>query len=203
MRIMILFLAVAIAGQAAEVSERILKTAVGALEDAVAADRIRGAVVLVSKDREILLREAIGFRDKDAGLPMEEDTLFHMASNTKPVVAAAVLMLAEQKLLSLDDRVRKYLPSFDNYRSGEIRIRHLLTHTSGFRIDSLFMMPLAGGRACGLRRLDSAPPARRSNRAQASNTAIPATTLSARLSRSSPASPSPFSSKSAPMSRSA
>jgi CubicO group peptidase (beta-lactamase class C family) len=142
MRLLILLITAACLLPAAEVSQRILDTAVGALEDAVAADRTHGAVVLVAKDGEVILHEAVGLRDKEAGLPMEKDTLFHMASNTKPVVAAAILMLAEEEKLSLDDRVRKYIPSFDNYRAGDIRIRHLLSHTSGLRIDSLFLKPM-------------------------------------------------------------
>ena len=57
-----------------------------------------------------------------------------MASNTKPVIATAVLMLAEERKLSIEDYAAKYLPSFRNSRAGEIRIRHLLSHTSGMRI---------------------------------------------------------------------
>ncbi|MCP5109803.1 MAG: beta-lactamase family protein, partial [bacterium] len=85
---------------------------------------------------------AIGWRDAEQRLPMEKDTLFHMASNTKPVVAAAILMLAEEGKLALDDPVSKHLAAFDNYRSGGITIRHLLTHTSGLRIPTIFLKPL-------------------------------------------------------------
>jgi len=73
---------------------------------------------------------------------MKKDTMFRMASNTKPVIATAISMLVEADKLSFDDNVRKYIPSFDSYRSGFIKIRHLLTHTSGFRIHSLFLNPL-------------------------------------------------------------
>jgi CubicO group peptidase (beta-lactamase class C family) len=72
---------------------------------------------------------------------MEKNTLFRMASNTKPVVATGVAMLVEGSKLGYDDAVRQHIPSFDNYRSGFIRIGHLLSHTSGFRIGTLFLEP--------------------------------------------------------------
>ena len=53
-----------------------------------------------------------------------------------------ISILVEEGKLSYEDPVRKYIPSFDNYRSGFILIRHLLNHTSGFRINSLFLQPL-------------------------------------------------------------
>jgi CubicO group peptidase (beta-lactamase class C family) len=62
----------------------------------------------------IVLHEAIGWRDKERRLPLDKDTAFQMASNTKPVVAAGVLMLSEQGKLKLDDNVRKYVASFNN-----------------------------------------------------------------------------------------
>jgi CubicO group peptidase (beta-lactamase class C family) len=72
---------------------------------------------------------------------MEKNTMFRMASNTKPSVATGVSILVEEEELSYDDPVRKYIPSFDNYRAGFIQIRHLLSHTSGLRINSLFLEP--------------------------------------------------------------
>src|SRR5690606_37644975 len=66
---------------------------------------------------------------------------FRMASNTKPVVATGIAMLVEDGKLSFEDPVRKHIPSFDNYKSGFIQVKHLLTHTSGFRINTLFLQP--------------------------------------------------------------
>lgn len=137
----LLCLAPLVLGQV-RVSRHLLDAAVAELQNAVERDELRGAVVLVALDGTVVYQEAVGWRDKERGLPMRKDTLFHMASNTKPVIATAVLQLAEQNKLSLDDPVRKYLPAFDNYRSGRIKIRHLLSHTSGFRIHGIFLKPL-------------------------------------------------------------
>ncbi|MFO7769600.1 MAG: serine hydrolase domain-containing protein [bacterium] len=109
---------------------------------AVADDQVRGAVLLVARHGVIALHEAMGWRDVDRGLPMERDTLFRMASNTKPVVATAVLMLAEEGRIALSDPVGDYLSAFARGPSSTIRIEHLLSHTAGFRIDSLFLQPL-------------------------------------------------------------
>jgi CubicO group peptidase (beta-lactamase class C family) len=72
---------------------------------------------------------------------MEKNTMFRMASNTKPPVATGISILVEEGKLSYDDPVREYIPSFDNYRAGFIQIKHLLSHTSGLRINSLFLEP--------------------------------------------------------------
>jgi CubicO group peptidase (beta-lactamase class C family) len=90
----------------------------------------------------VVLHEAVGLASKEESVPMQKETLFRLASNTKPVIATAVMILAEEGKLQLDDNVRRYIPSFDNYRAGNIKIRHLLTHTSGLRIPTIFLIPL-------------------------------------------------------------
>ncbi len=105
---------------------------------AVERDELRGVVLLVARRGTVVLHEAIGWRHRGYRLPMEKDTLFRLASNTKPVVATAVLILEEDGKLSLSDPAAKHLKSFDNFRSRGITIFHLLTHTSGFRIGPIF-----------------------------------------------------------------
>jgi CubicO group peptidase (beta-lactamase class C family) len=72
---------------------------------------------------------------------MEPGTMFRMASNTKPTIATSIGILVEEGKLAFDDPVRKHISSFDNYRAGFIQIRHLLNHTAGFRINTLFLQP--------------------------------------------------------------
>ena len=120
----------------------ILKAGVHLFEEAVRKDELRNVVLLVARHGKIALHEAIGWKDKKRGIPLKKDAMFRMASNTKPTIATAIGILADEGKLSYNDNVRKYLPSFDNYRSGFIKIYHLLTHTSGFRIKPLFFSPL-------------------------------------------------------------
>jgi CubicO group peptidase (beta-lactamase class C family) len=122
-------------------SPAILQGGVQLYRDAVERGDLVGAVLLVAKDGKVVLHEAVGWRSKGKGLPMERNTMFRMASNTKPTIATAIGILVQEGKLSYDDPVRDYIPSFDNYRSGFIQIRHLLNHTSGFRIGSLFLEP--------------------------------------------------------------
>jgi CubicO group peptidase (beta-lactamase class C family) len=122
-------------------SPAILGGAVQLYRDAVEAGDLVGAVLLVAKDGKIVLHEALGWRHRGRNLPMEKNTMFRMASNTKPPVATAIGILVEEGKLSYEDPVRKHIPEWDNYRSGFIQIRHLLSHTSGLRINSLFLMP--------------------------------------------------------------
>jgi CubicO group peptidase (beta-lactamase class C family) len=101
---------------------------------AVARGEVAGAVLMVAERDHVVVHEAIGWRDIERRLPMERTTLFRMASNTKPVIATAVMMLEEAGKLSIDEPVCKYLRSFDHERGRGILIRHLLAHTSGMRI---------------------------------------------------------------------
>lgn len=123
-------------------SEATLRRGIGLFEKAVADDELRGAVILVARSGTIVAQEAVGWRNYDKKLPLETGTLFHVASNTKPVVATAILLLMEEGKIDLDAPVSRYLPSFANERSCAITVRHLLTHTSGFRIPTIFLTPL-------------------------------------------------------------
>jgi CubicO group peptidase (beta-lactamase class C family) len=131
-------------GTPAEVGmdEIILNAGMNMFKVAVEQDKLRNVVVLVARKGKIVLNEATGWKDKDKGIPIKTDALFRMASNTKPIVATGISILVEGRKLSVNDNVRKYIQSFDNYRSGFITIRHLLTHTSGFRIEPIFFTPL-------------------------------------------------------------
>jgi CubicO group peptidase (beta-lactamase class C family) len=122
-------------------SSAILEAGVQLYRDAVEAGDLVGAVLLVAKDGKVVLHEAVGWRHKGRGLPMERNTMFRMASNTKAPVATAVSILVEEGKLRFEAPVREYIPSFDNYRSGFIQVRHLLNHTSGLRIGTLFLSP--------------------------------------------------------------
>jgi len=97
-----------------------------------------GIVTLVANREHVLHLDAVGLADVEAKKPMKTDTLFAIASMTKPITATAVMILQEDGKLKLDDPVSKYLPAFAEMKlkSGEraknaITIRHLLTHTSG------------------------------------------------------------------------
>jgi len=120
----------------------VLRAGVSLFESAVEKDDLRSVVLLVARRGRVVLHEAIGWKDKEKGIPLEKDAMFRMASNTKPVVATGLSILVEDGELSYDDNVREHIRSFDNYRSGFIKIRHLLTHTSGFRIEPIFFHPL-------------------------------------------------------------
>ncbi len=123
-------------------SGEILIEGVRFFENAVERDDIRGAVLLIVRRGKIILHEAIGWRNKEEKIRMEKDTMFRMASNTKPTIATAISILTEEDKLNYSDNVRKYISSFDNYRAGFIKIHHLLTHTGGFRIRPIFYSPL-------------------------------------------------------------
>ncbi|MGH7505354.1 MAG: serine hydrolase domain-containing protein, partial [Longimicrobiales bacterium] len=124
-----------------DMSAAVLEAGVGLYREAVERGDLVGAVLLVARNGKVVLHEAVGSRNRATNLPMEKNTMFRMASNTKPVIATGIAVLVEQEKLSYDDPVRKYFPSWDNYRAGFIQIGQLLSHTSGLRIETLFLQP--------------------------------------------------------------
>ncbi len=105
-----------------------------ALEAAVREKRIVGGVLRVARDGELVAHHAIGLADREARTPMTEGTAFRLASITKPIVTVVALDLVSRGVLSLDDAVTAWLPSFAPTFDGKpakITLRHLLTHTSG------------------------------------------------------------------------
>jgi CubicO group peptidase (beta-lactamase class C family) len=107
-----------------------------ALQEQVDRHEIAGAVTMVvSKDR-VLHLETTGLADVAAHKPMQADTVFWIASMTKPITATAVLMLQDEGKLDVHDPVAKYLPEFANLKtpSGQpanLTLIQILTHTSG------------------------------------------------------------------------
>src|SRR5262245_26359132 len=110
--------------------------------------RIPGAVVAIARRGKLVYFEAFGYRDKAAGVPMTTDTIFNIASMTKPMTAVAGLQLYEQGRLMMDDPLAKYFPKFADAKvavmdaKGEsivgtvpaerqITMQDLYRHTSG------------------------------------------------------------------------
>jgi methyl acetate hydrolase len=109
---------------------------------------VPGVVVAVVDKNGVLYNEAFGQSSTLGKKPMTKDTIFNMASMTKPVTSIAIMMLVDEGKLKIDDEVAKYLPKYKNplviskfneadasYETRPakrpITIRHLLTHTSG------------------------------------------------------------------------
>ncbi|HSK04918.1 MAG TPA: serine hydrolase domain-containing protein [Kofleriaceae bacterium] len=105
------------------------------IDGALAAQQLVGAVVLIARDGKLVYARAAGLADREAKQAVREDTLFRIASMTKPIVSVAALALIDRGKLSLDEPITKWLPDFRpklaDGRAPAITVRHLLTHTSG------------------------------------------------------------------------
>jgi len=115
------------------------------INDAIAASKLPGAVVVIGHDGKVVFHQTYGSRKLagEPGLdgspapaePMTEDTIFDMASLTKPLATAtAVMQLYEQGMVQFDDPVQQYLPDFNSANDpqrAKVTVRMLLTHTSG------------------------------------------------------------------------
>jgi CubicO group peptidase (beta-lactamase class C family) len=114
----------------------------------IEAGRIPGAVIAIARRGRLIVLDAYGWRDKAAGVAMTTDTIFNIASMTKPMTTVGALMLYERGNILIDDPLAKYFPKFANPRvavhdaTGEptaetvpanrpITIQDLMRHTSG------------------------------------------------------------------------
>ncbi|HEV2705095.1 MAG TPA: serine hydrolase domain-containing protein [Pyrinomonadaceae bacterium] len=89
-------------------------------------------VVLLAKDGKIIFNKAYGEANKDFSIPNQLDTKFNLASLNKMFTSVAIAQLVEQGKLSYDDPLSKFMPEFPGREAAEkIKIKHLLTHTSG------------------------------------------------------------------------
>ena len=118
------------------------------LDDAVQSNEIPGAVALIARRGKVVLHKAYGTADPETGVPMQSDSIFRIASQTKAITSTAVMMLWEEGHFQLDDPIERWIPAFKSTgvlksydeTTGHwttepvkqpITIRHLLTHTSG------------------------------------------------------------------------
>ena len=118
----------------------------GVMKQYVADGKLAGAVIKIHQDGREVFSAAYGWRDREAGAPMQEDTIFRIASQTKALTSTAVMMLMEEGKLVLDDPLGKFLPEWSKTTVAvakeaggydvkpakrPITIRDLLSHTAG------------------------------------------------------------------------
>ena len=129
-----------------------------ALQGLVDQGALSGMVTLVWRGGEVVQSLAIGRRDIAGDLPMARDTLFRIASMTKPVTSIAALMLIEEGKLTLDDPITRWMPEFKDMRvlkdpagslddtvpaARDITVEDLFTHRSGLAYGFTSMGPIA------------------------------------------------------------
>lgn len=101
------------------------------LESGIAAGLHLGGQVYLSRHGAVLADFAFGVSQPD--VPVTTDMLLPWMSGSKPLAAVAIAQLLERGLLQLDDPVTRFIPEFDQHGKAEITLRHILTHTCGFR----------------------------------------------------------------------
>ena len=90
-----------------------------------------GATVLILKNDSIIFSKGYGIADMSTGITADENTFYNIASVSKQFSAIAIIMLAEEGKLSLDDNLKKWFPHFKADFFEKITLRHLLSHSSG------------------------------------------------------------------------
>ena len=120
------------------------------LNEGVKDNELPGAVVLIARNGKVAMFDSFGFRDKEAKAPMTNDTIFRIASMTKPIVSVGAMMLVEEGKISLADPVSRYIPAFADTKvavpkkngdgtveitlepqARQMTIQDLMRHTSG------------------------------------------------------------------------
>jgi len=136
----------------------VLAQAFGVVKSVVDSGDLSGAVTLIWRAGEVVETTAYGQADIEAARPMARDTLFRIASMTKPITSVAALMLLEEGKLSLDDPVTRWAPEFTDMRvlrdatgplddtypaAREITIEDLFTHRAGLAYAFSSVGPIA------------------------------------------------------------
>src|SRR5246127_3918849 len=128
-----------------------------ALQKVVDSRQLAGAATLVWRYGEARTA-CVGWRDVEANLPVERDTIFRLASMTKPITSVAALMLVDEGRIALTDSIARYAPEFSHMRvlrspdgpldetdpaERPITFEHLLTHRAGFTYADFHRGPIA------------------------------------------------------------
>ena len=107
-------------------------------------NNIFGCSYIVCQNGKMVCKKHFGVSDWNKKTPVDDNTIFRLASMTKPITAAAVLILIEKGIIKLDTKVKSILPKFENIHiisetgidlgkpKNDVTVMHLLTHTSGF-----------------------------------------------------------------------
>lgn len=103
-----------------------------------------GAALAIVQDNEVVYKKGYGYASLEYDIPITPSTIFHVASVSKQFTDFAILLLADDGKLSLDDDVRQYIPELYDF-GQRITIKHLIHHTSGLR-DQWQLLMLAGWR---------------------------------------------------------
>jgi len=120
-------------------SSKRLETARGVLKADVEAKRLPGAVLLIARDGKVAFYDAVGYQDRASEMPMKKDSIFRVASMSKPITTVAAMILAEENKLDVAAPVAQYLPEFKDVKVGTegappkrpMTIQDLMRHTSG------------------------------------------------------------------------
>ncbi len=99
---------------------------------------IVGSSFIFLRDNKVVAEDYYGSANLEKNPPVDQNTIYHWASNTKPFTGIAIMQLRDRGLLKLDDPVTKYLPELRAVHNSfgsmdDITIRHLMTHSAGFR----------------------------------------------------------------------
>lgn len=108
-----------------------LERAFELLADWVKKDRLPAAGICVGRRGKMVEPRLFGRQRFDSPAPIRRDAQFLVASITKPVTVAAVMLLVERGAVALEDPVTKFLPQFGQLGKEDVRVLHLMTHTSG------------------------------------------------------------------------
>ena len=117
---------------AAGVSPSQLERASGLIQSEVESGRLGAAAILVARHGRVVLHRGFGrLSPAPDAPPVSPDSVFLLASITKPVTACSLMLLVERGLVSLGDKVNQYLPDFTGGERDKVQVRDLLRHTSG------------------------------------------------------------------------
>ncbi len=120
-------------------SSKRLEIAKGVFQADVESKRVPGAVLLIARNGKIAFFDAVGYQDSASKTPMKKDSIFRIASMSKPITTVAAMILAEENKIDVAAPVAQYLPEFKDVKVGPegaapkrpMTVQDLMRHTSG------------------------------------------------------------------------
>ena len=120
-------------------SSKRLETTKSVFKGDVDAKRVPGAVLLIARNGKIAFYDAVGYQERASETPMKKDSIFRVASMSKPITTVAAMILAEENKIDVAAPVAQYLPEFKDVKVGPegaslkrpMTVQDLMRHTSG------------------------------------------------------------------------
>ncbi|MBX2873036.1 MAG: beta-lactamase family protein [Saprospiraceae bacterium] len=133
-----------------DLDQRLIQKTQNLIEEKLETDKIVGVSAAIILNDSIIWEKGFGYADLESQVAMDENTVVHIGSVTKPVTALCAMQLQQRGLLNINEPIATYLPQFDPHNqfgdNSEVTVKHLIMHAAGLQGDIFKNSDLASGK---------------------------------------------------------